>query len=200
MTDDQDRRTSPRASARRFLAFFVPSASVGLLACLVIAVVVQQGLRQGADDPQTQMAEDAATRLDAGVPPGTLVDGPTVDVGASLAPFLAIYDSAGNVVATNGRLDDKAPVPPQGVLTTAAQTGIDRVTWQPRPGVRMAIVVLPWAGGTVLAGRSLRRVEEIETNLESLALGGAIVLVAVAAAVAVFGAWVWPSREAKGAG
>jgi hypothetical protein len=196
MTDDQDRRTSRRAPSSRFLAFFVPSASVGLLACLVIAVVVQQDLRQGADDPQIQMAEDAVTRLDAGVPPRTLVDGPAVDLGASLAPFLVIYDSAGNVVATNGRLDGRAPVPPQGVLSTATQTGMDRVTWQPRPGVRMAIVVLPWAGGTVVAGRSLRRVEEIEANLKGLALAGAVALLTLAAGASLFAAWVWPRGRA----
>lgn len=200
MTDDEDQRTSRRPTSRRFLAFFVPTASIGLLACLVIAVVVQQDVRQGADDPQHQMAEDAVARLEAGVPPATLVDGPTVDLAASLAPFLAIYDSAGNVVATNGRLDGNAPVPPHGVLSTAAQTGVDRVTWQPRPRVRMAIVVLPWAGGTVLAGRSLRRVEEIEANIEALALVGAVAMLALAAGASLFAAWVWPRGAVKRAG
>jgi hypothetical protein len=200
MTDEQGRRMSRQPASRRFLAFFVPSASVGLLACLVVAVVAQQGLRQGADDPQHQMAEDAVARLDAGVPPATVVEGPTIDLGGSLAPFLVIYDSAGNVVATDGRLDGVAPVPPSGVLETATAAGIDRVTWQPRPGVRMAVVVLPWAGGTVLAGRSLRRVEEIEANLERISAVGAIGIVAVAAVASAFAAWVWSTGGGKRAG
>lgn len=35
----------------------------------------------------------------------------------------------------------------------------DRVTWQPRDGVRIAAVVVAYSGGTVVAGRSLREVE-----------------------------------------
>lgn len=192
---DDRGRVSPTGfvSRRRFFAFFLPSASVAVLACLVLVVVVQQDLRQGADDPQHQLAEDAVARLDAGDAPAAVADGPTVDLAASLAPFLAIYDSEGTVLATNGELDGKAPHPPQGVLATASQSGIDRVTWQPRAGVRSAIVVLRWAGGTVLAGRSLRRVEETEANLEGLALVGAVAVVALTAVASLFAAWLWPS-------
>jgi hypothetical protein len=193
MTENDYARTGV-VSWRRFFAFFLPSASVAVLACLVLTVVVQQDLRQGADDPQHQLAEDAVARLGAGDAPAAVVNGPTVDLATSLAPFLAIYDSEGNVLATNGELDGKAPVPPQGVLATASHSGIDRVTWQPRAGVRSAIVVLRWAGGTVLAGRSLRRVEEIEANVEGLALAGAVALVALAAVASLVAAWLWPRR------
>jgi hypothetical protein len=200
MTQKDPARTGLHPNWRRFLAFFVPSAVITVLGCLLLAGVVQQDLRQGGDDPQHQLAEDAVARLDAGDPPSAVVNGPTVDLATSLAPFVAIYDSSGNVLASNGALDGEAPVPPRGVLATAAQSGIDRVTWQPRPGVRSAIVVLRWAGGTVLAGRSLRRVEEIEANIERLALAGAVALTAVAAVAAMFAAWVWPRRGDEPAG
>ena len=106
--------------ARRFLAFFVPSATVAVLGCLVVAVVVQQDLRQGADDPQHQLAEDAVARLGSGVPPTTVASGPPVDLAASLDPYLVVYDSTGAVLASNGVLDGKPPIPPSGVLATAA--------------------------------------------------------------------------------
>ena len=93
-----------------------------------------------------------------------------VDIASSLAPFVAVYDPAGTVVATNGRLDGRAPVPPLGVLATATKKGSDTVTWQPRAGVRIGLVVLRWHGGTVLAGRSLRRVEAIESAIEGIVM------------------------------
>jgi hypothetical protein len=61
-------------------------------------------------------------------------------------------------------------------------------SWRPE-----AIVVLRWAGGTVLAGRSLRRVEETEMNLEGLALVGAVAVVASRPSPRCFAAWLWPS-------
>jgi hypothetical protein len=60
---------------------------------------VQQDLRLGANDPQLQLAEDTARALDAGTPATTLVATSKVDVATSLAPFLVIYDGAGNVLA-----------------------------------------------------------------------------------------------------
>ena len=38
--------------------------------------------------------------------------------------------------------------------------GQDRITWQPAPGIRGAVVIQPWRGGFVVVGRSLRLVEE----------------------------------------
>lgn len=48
------------------------------------------------------------------------------------------------------------------MLTCAAREGGNRVTWQPSPDVRIALVVVPVRGHpdlVVLAGRSLREVE-----------------------------------------
>ena len=62
------------------------------------------------------------------------------------------------------------------------------MTWQPRSGVRIATVVIGWKGGTALAGRSLRAVEQQEDA--ALALAGAGWLAGIAAlgiAVVVLG-------------
>ena len=193
-------------TVRRWLALFLPLVVVVTLGSLLLYVVVQQDLRQSADDPQHQLAEDAVARLAAGDAPASVVGAGQVDIAASLAPFVIVYDASGSVLAASGRLDGAAPVPPAGVLTTASQTGTDRVTWQPRPSVRIAAVVLRWNGGTVLAGRSLRRVEEIESALGGLVSVGWLVLLAAAATAALVGARLWPDldhrppTEERGAG
>ena len=170
---------------------FLPAATVLTVACGLIFLGLQQDLRQGANEPQIQMAEDMARALDSGAVPTTLVAGSKVDLAVSLAPFIAVYDQSGAVLATDGTLDGSPPRPPIGVLDTARSAGIDRVTWQPRAGIRVAAVVLPWHGGTVLAGRSLRVVEERVSQLEALAvaawLGGLIVTAGASVLAALIG-------------
>jgi hypothetical protein len=125
----------------------------------------QSNLRQGADDPQIQLAEDAAARLAAGTSVATVVphtDTP-VDIAHSLATFVIVYDTGDKPVASTATLDGATPLLPSGVSASARQRE-DRVTWQPRDGVRIAAVVVSYSGGTVVAGRSLREVESREQD------------------------------------
>jgi hypothetical protein len=177
---------------RRALAFFLPVAVLATLCCGLVYTAVQQDLRQGANDPQLQLAEDAAQALDAGARPATIVGSETVDVAASLAPFVVIYDRSGTVLATDGRLDGQDPVPPLGVLDAARTDPPNKVTWQPRAGVRIASVSVPWSGGTVLAGRSLREVERQEDDILHIAAVAWLVMMAALAAAALVAAWLWP--------
>ena len=126
--------------------------------------------------------------------------GATVDIARSLAPFLIVFDGSGGVLASTAALDGRTPVPPQGVLDGAAANGTDVISWQPRGGVRAAIVVVPYEGsaarGTVLVGRSLRAVEERETNTLLIA-GFAWVAALVGGAFAAgLGALVWGRTDA----
>ena len=118
-----------------------------------------------------------------------------VDLERGLAPFVIVYDGQGKPLAGSGTLNGKLSAPPQGVFDFVRANGEERVTWQPERGVRIASVVrrsgAP-AAGFVLAGRSLREVEEREANLRrmgALALVGALgaTLVATALAEAMFG-------------
>ncbi len=193
-------------SVRRLFARLLPPALVLVVACGVAYAEAQLVLRSSANDPQLQLATDAARALDGGAAPESLVGqgsaaasaagAGTVDVATSLAPFLAVYDASGAAVASNARLDGRAPVPPAGVLAAARSGGRDVVTWQPRPDVRIAAVVVPWSGGTVLAGRSLREVEAREDQALLLAvvagLGGLLALL-VAGLVAE---WLAPPPQA----
>ena len=170
---------------------FLPAASVLTVACGLIFLGLQQDLRQDANEPQIQMAEDMARALDGGTVPANLVGASKVDLAVSLAPFIAVYDQSGAVLATDGALDGGPPRPPMGVLATARSAGIDKVTWQPRAGVRIAAVVVPWHGGTVLVGRLLRLVEERVGQLQVLAvaawLGGLIATAAASMLAALIG-------------
>jgi hypothetical protein len=178
---------------RRAVAFFLPAAVLLTVTCGLTYAEIQHDLRSGANDPQVQLAEDAAARLDAGSPVSAVAAGPTVDLGHSLAPFLAVYDTSGAVLASDGVLDGQPPMPPRGVLAAARESGRDIVTWQPREGVRIALVVLPWRGGTVLAGRSLRVVEEREIAAEQLAVLAWVAGLVALGIAAVIAAHFWPS-------
>ncbi len=180
---------------RRALAFFVPSIVLAALACGLVYAAVQQDLRMGANDPQLQMAEDAARGLDAGAQPPALVGATKVDVAVSLAPFLAVYDLSGKVLATDGSLDGHDPVPPAGVLEAARADPPNMVTWQPRAGVRIASVTVPWSGGTVLAGRSLREVERREDQVLLLAVAAGLVMLVALAVASLIAARLWPASR-----
>jgi hypothetical protein len=185
---------------RRALAMFLPLAALAALCSGLVYVADQQALRQGANDPQVQLAEDAAHALDGGASAGSLVPATRVDVATSLAPFLVIFDASGRVLATDGQLDGQAPVPPAGVLESARAGGSNRVTWQPRPGVRVATVTVAWRDGTVMAGRSLREVERREDALLLMVAVAWLAMVAVLAAAALVAARLWPSPAGSGAG
>ncbi|MES2394307.1 MAG: hypothetical protein V4555_21930 [Acidobacteriota bacterium] len=74
--------------------------------------------------------------------------------------FVAIYDNAGNALGGNATLNGHWPQPPHGIFDTIRQRGEFRVTWQPQPGVRIALVGRPLAsGGFVLSGDGLAQTE-----------------------------------------
>ncbi len=181
---------------RRAVALFLPAAMVAVVAVGFAYVAVQQVQRADANDPQIQLAEDAANLLDAGAAPASVVGTTSVDVARSLAPFVAIYDADGRVVASDGVLAGRAPVPPIGVLASARASGRDMVTWQPEPGVRIATVVIPWSGGTVLAGRSLSLVEQRDGAILLLAAAALISLLVAIGLMSLVAAAIWPTGPA----
>ena len=174
-----------RSLVRVAFATFLPLAVLATLLAGLVYVVAQQGLRSGANDPQLQLAEDAAGVLDAGADPAVVVGPGSVDVAVSLAPFVVVYDASGRVLTSSGRLDGADPVPPPGVLEHAAAGDPNVVTWQPRPGVRVATVTARWGGGTVMAGRSLLEVERREDQV-LLLVGSGLAATLAALAVASF--------------
>ena len=182
---------------RRTLGLFIPSAVAVTICLIAVFAGAQHVYRSDANDPQYQMAEDAAHRLDAGAEPADVIPaGPRVDLGASLAPFIAVYDSQGTPQASNSVLDGvNGPTPPQSVLDQAVSRNPDVITWQPRDGVRMAIVAFPWKGGTVVAGRSLTLIEQRTSDLLTLLILGGVAALAIVLAASFAGARLLVTAE-----
>jgi len=140
-----------------------PFALTVTLICVIVYVVVQQDYRMSANDIPSQLAEDAANSLDKGTDPKALVDSVPVDISTSLSPYIMIFDVRDNVVASSAILDGQSPVPPAGVLKYVRENNDETVSWQPRKGVRQALVLRKTTGGknyVVAAGHSLRKAEE----------------------------------------
>ena len=157
---------------RRVARVWLPIAALSVFVCGLAFVTGQQVLRMGANDPEIQMAEDAAASLSSGTAMSPVPTSP-VELSRSLAPFLIVYDDTGAVVGSSALLQGQTPRLPPGVLDYVRAHGQDRITWQPAPGVRIAAVIERVEGpssGFVLAGRSLREVEQRESILQSLLL------------------------------
>ena len=174
---------------KNILKHWLPLAAVTTLVCGLLYLAVQQSLRWGANDPQIQMAEDAAATLAAGGTPESMLPAATqVEISTSLAPFMVIYSDAGAPLASSGLLHGTVPLLPPGVFDYARQNSEDRISWQPESGVRVAAVVVAYGGvqpGFVLVGRSLREVEKRETQVEQITgLAWLVTLIATLVVVA----------------
>jgi hypothetical protein len=165
---------------------WIPLATLTVLIAGMVYVAVQQDERAGANDPQIQMAVDARNALVAGATPQSLVPANQVDIARSLAPYLVIFDGNRQEVAASATINGLQLVPPAGVFDSAQALPMDTITWTPAPGVRSAIVVLHYANGYVLAGRSLATVEDRENQtLWQVGVAGVVTLVLTYLAVLI---------------
>jgi len=173
------------------LKYWLPLAAALTAVFAFIYLSVQQDLRMGLNDPQIQMAEDAASALAANQPVDSLIPANTakVDMAKSLAPFLIVYDSTGSPLASGATLNNQVPVPPAGVFDYARQHNEDRVSWQPAADVRSAAVIVAVSGGQggfVLAGRGMREVEIRESQLTNMVMAGWLASIVVTLVIVVF--------------
>lgn len=165
-----------------------PIAIATTLLCSLVFAAVQQEMRQSANDPQIQLAEDAAVKLEQGTLPSQVLPENQVEISKSLAPYVVVYDLKGNYLASSATLDGKPPILPPGVFDHAKANGQHRVTWQPRPEVRSATVIVPFkngGGGYVVAGKSLREVEERVDKVKFMALFVWVTVLVVTFAAAI---------------
>lgn len=139
---------------------------------------LHQVLRQSANDPQIQMAEDTAVTLNNGLTPPVLAE--NVDVSTSLAPFVMVFNKSYQPIDASGGVVDGTPIaPPKGVFEFAAKNGIHTFTWQPNDDLRFAAVVQPYNDGYVLTARSLREVNERTSQIAILCIIGWILATGV---------------------
>jgi hypothetical protein len=146
---------------------WLPFAVVITAFAMLVYGAVQQVYRQGANDPQIQMAVDAAYALEQGKPIDEVIPNEVIDMSRSLAPFYIVYNLTEQPVAGTGFLNNSLQALPTGVLEYTSEEGQDRITWQPQPNVRIAAVIVPYKDGYVLAGRNMSEVEdrELQTSL-----------------------------------
>jgi hypothetical protein len=91
-------------------------AAVVTLLCFLVYIVAQQNFRQSANDPQYQLAQDAANAINKGADPKSIVGSAPVEISTTLSPYLLIYDANGNSIGNNITLDGGSPKLPGGVL------------------------------------------------------------------------------------
>jgi hypothetical protein len=179
-------------------ALWIPAAAAVTVAAALGYGVGQSLLRSAANDPQVQVSSDAAARLSAGDTPASVTPGPVVDLATSLALAVTVVDRDGMVLASTARLDGEPATPPQGALDAAARRQ-NVVTWQPRPGVRMAAVITAWSSpqgsGEVVVTRSLRLAEDRVNQLVLLLVVGWLVGLAATGLAAFVASWVVPARS-----
>ena len=159
------------------------AAAVTGISVMVYGVALTQ-LRSSADDPQIQMVEEAVASLDAGATPTSVVPAGSVDMATSLRPYLVVFDRSGRAISGSVSLHGGAPDFPASVFQGLSGSAQDRITWQPQPGMRSAVVVEAWRRGYVLARRSLRLTEERQLNMELIVAVGWLGTVGIAALTA----------------
>jgi hypothetical protein len=175
----------------RVMKVWIPLAVAATCAIGFAYLVGQQSWRLGVDGMSEQLASDGSVAVAAGADPESVAGTGTVDIATSIAPWVVVFGKDGKPVAGSGLLDGKLAQPPAGVFKSAQDGGPhgDRVTWQPRQGIREAIVVhtvKSGPGGFVVAGRSLH---EAEAQIDTLGMLAAAAWLATMAA-SLFAVWL----------
>jgi hypothetical protein len=181
---------------RRSSSFVILMAWIG---CCVLATigaaavygVAQQVGRRAADDvPRALVAQQVAALSSQEPTTGLPAFGPATSLSSQSAPFVIVYDSAHRIMATTALLDDGTPHLPDGTLDDAVSRGRTNVTWQPRAGVREAVIAQPWTGpsgsGVVVAGVGLGATEDrARSILVDVTAGWVLALGALTAALVI---------------
>ena len=178
-----------RTQIQSIFKIWVPLAIVTTLLSGLIYLTVQQDIRIGGNDPQIQISEDVARQISTGENPLDFIPPIKVEVSKSLANYIIIFDEKGKIIGSSAVLDNKEPTIPQGVFGQTKSLGETRFTWQPRNGVRSAVVVNYYKGsssGFVLVGRSMREIEKRIDNLELIVFLAWVITLATSFSATLF--------------
>lgn len=193
----------PYRGAMRILDRLVPWIVGAFAVTVAIAAVylsLQQLNRSAADDAGDRLASQVTSAGGAGGGAGGAGAAAHVDLATSLAPFFVVYDRSGVPVSGTGYLDGRLARIPAGVVRTALAEGMDRVTWQPRPGLRYATVAQKDGDRVVVAGQSLKPVEDRIDRLGLMLVVGWIAAVFLLAVGAGAHLWLGSEADARAAG
>jgi hypothetical protein len=162
-----------KAINNQSLRLWLLVVSIGFGLTLFTCIAVQQSLRLSLNDPQWQIAEDAAFKLSQGANPTSVVPNDVVDESRSLASFVTVVDSNIHVLASSGKIGTIVPLPPASAFPDAQKRGNNWFTWQhDNNTIRDATVIIPYQGpntGYVLVARSMSSVEKTIKHITGLA-------------------------------
>ncbi|MCX6702995.1 MAG: hypothetical protein NTW60_03990 [Candidatus Wolfebacteria bacterium] len=169
-----------------FIEWLPIGVTVSFLAVMAYGLV-QQTIRLSVNSEPAQIANDVASILSQGVEPSYLIGGEKTEITKQLAPYVIVYGLDGKVAASSASFDGQSPNVPQGILAEAKLKGEDRVTWQPRAGIRQALVAVSYNNGVVVSGKSLKEPEKLIGLIgrDSLIGWAATMLVSFAAVFAI---------------
>ena len=134
---------------------------------IVTSVVGQQILRRRADAMPRFIASLYSTPTDEKSEPARKqllthdLTGPKQELSSadwlnSTRPFVVLYDPSAHALSGNATLHGAFPQPPIGIFNEIRSHDNDEVTWQPQPGVRIALSGRNMPnGGFVVTGQSL---------------------------------------------
>jgi len=159
---------------------FLLLASFSTVFSVLIFASFQYILRQSANDPQIQIANDVAQSISIGKDPRAIDLGTKTDMVVSQSPFVIIYDSKRNIISSSANVFGNKlsnTKPPQGVFDFVKNRFEYRFTWEPTTSWRYAAVIVPsyykGEGGEqnlyfVLVARSLAETEKRTFDLMKL--------------------------------
>lgn len=114
---------------------------------------------------------------------------PRIELTPDSGVFVIVYGPDNKPETGTATLHGALPAVPSGVLDAARTSGADIVTWQPEPGLRMAVVARSSAGKVIVAGQSLAPYEATDRLIMVfLALGwlGCVLVLGAGFAASVF--------------
>ena len=175
----------------KLLKSWLPLAA-GLTVVLITAfTMTQQSLRLGANAAPAQLAYDAQITVFTGQDPAENFGNKKTEISSTLFPFLMVFDENGQLTFSSATLFGNPPELPAGVLEYTREHHEDRITWQPAPGVREALVIVHMAdGGFVAGGQSLRETENTIKTIQTLGLVGWVGAMGLTLALAVLLNWL----------
>lgn len=126
-------------------------------------VMSQQSIRMSADDLPLTVSQQVKASLENGALATDLVSAQKTNLNTDNGTFVIITDGTRHAVASSAVLDGSTPLPPEGVFKFTADHGTDRITWEPKEGVRIALRVASYGkspnDGFVLVGQPLKQFE-----------------------------------------
>lgn len=144
------------------LRAWLPLAVVITAIFLAIYCSSQYIVRSFAVEEQVKIAADVVRYLNEGGNPMALNANVPVDIEKTLSPYIVFYTLDILPMTSSVVIDNERPILPFGVYAHVKERGEHRLTWQPKPGLRQAVVLNYLDGptaGYLLVGKSLKEAE-----------------------------------------